>query len=139
MDHTQHLSHCEDCSLGGCASGGCSGCHFGEITLFREELMILLDLGQLAFLPILTRSENQGPVYAPAYPYSQGETPSFSDLIRSLNQKGLLTIDPDIPLENADYGSFASDGALRRGSLALTAKGQEVLDWISPKDLESPL
>jgi hypothetical protein len=112
---------------------GCSGCSF-EVILCREEVSILLELAKYAFLPIIQIVEHEAIQYLPTPEYRQAAPENFSEIILSLEQKHLVTIDPNIPLSNADYGSIAEDKKARFGSLALTAQGQEALDWISPLD-----
>lgn len=115
--------------------GGCSGCcGGGELTLCREEVRVLLELAQFAFLPIVQTMMNGIPQYAPTSDYQQVIPENFSEIILSLEQKHLVTIDPDIPLENAEYGVSGGCKDVGCGSLALTSQGQEVLDWLSPSE-----
>jgi len=61
---------------------------------------------------------------------------NFSQVMLALQQKGLITIDPDLAMPNVSYGSWESKD-LHCGSIALTAKGQEVVDWLSPEEVLS--
>ena len=45
--------------------------------------------------------------------------------LRMLQRRGLVRVDADLPLPNADYGGFEG---WAHGSAALTARGQELLD-----------
>lgn len=90
------------------------------------------ELGRYAFLPIIVQSVGGEPVYRPLQTCSSDETLQFSWAAFSLAHKHLITIDPDLPLDNVSYGAAAQDRLLRCGSLALTAQGQEVLNWLPP-------
>jgi|GEM_PF-5474918 len=118
----------------GCQGHGCGACcGNGELILCREEVLLLLTLGQFAFLPVITKYENGEPYLVPIPEDTGRFSENFSDLVLSLESKRLITIDSDLPLQNANYGEEASV-RLRCGSLALTLQGQEVLDWISPDE-----
>ena len=125
-----------ECSNTGCTACSnteqCKGCcGSGELVLCKEEVCILLALAQLAFLPIIQKLVNGQAQYFPVPDDEQSMPKNFSQLIMSLEQKRLISIDPDIPLKNASYGPLASDETVLCGSLALTARGQEVLKWLS--------
>ncbi len=126
--HGGCAGNCSDTDCGGC--GSC--CGTGELTLYPAELSLLRELGQFAFLPIIGHSENGEPVYHPVNSIPDSLAAEFSQAAFSLAHKHLITIDPDLPLSNVSYGSAAQDNLLRCGSLALTAQGQEVLDWLPP-------
>lgn len=118
---------------GACAGsgGGCGACcGRGELLLCREELDILLELGQYAFLPIVQISREGEPHFLPLPADAERFPDTFSDLILSLERKQLIQIDPDLPLCNLSYGVV--DTHSRCGSLALTLQGQEALDWVAP-------
>lgn len=122
---------------GGCQGGGCgSCCGQSEVILCREELAILLSLGQYAFLPILTKYIDGEPHYVPIKEDISRFAENFSDLIQSLARKRLITIDSDISLCNTEYGVEHLPSMVRCGSLALTVQGQEVLDWVSLSETE---
>lgn len=115
-----------DKSCGGSGCGLC--CGRTELLLCREELDILLSLGQYAFLPVIQGSREGEPYFSPL-PADCAELPkNFSDLLFSLERKRLIQIDPDIPLVNADYGELLPQN--RCGSISLTLQGQEALDWV---------
>ena len=49
--------------------------------------------------------------------------------MQTLEKRGLIRIDYDIPLSGFDYAGY--DGCFRRGSLALTARGQAVIESLA--------
>ena len=106
------MSKCESC--GGC-SGGCSGCGL-ELELTEEEISFLHRLGECAFLPVIQEKE------APVFPEEAGK----ELLLQILEKKGLISLDYDKPLK--DYHTPAYDASPVRGSMALTKRGQDVLE-----------
>lgn len=124
-----------DQSCGPC--GGCSGCCGGELLLSKNEVSILLELAKYAFLPMIQITENEVKHYLPTPNYLDLlPEDDFSNSILSLERKHLVSIDPDIPLKNTDYGEIDGYTHARLGSLALTVQGQEALDWLSPSEFD---
>ena len=112
---------------GGCSScGGCSK----ELTLTREELDILHALGQIPFLPIARKADDMTPVYLEDQKFSKED---YSLLLRLLEKKGLISLDYDKPLGGFDMSAYA--GYPVHGSMALTARGQTVLDLLDKQGL----
>lgn len=105
---------------GNCAA--CGGCA-KQLTLTEMELHILRALGQIPFLPIARKADDMTPVYLEDTAYSQAE---YSLILQVLEQKGLISLDYDKPLSGMDMSDYAAFPV--RGSMALTAKGQTVLD-----------
>ncbi len=104
--------NCEHC--GGCA---------GELVLSQPELDLMKDLGQNAFLPVARRWDDLTPVYLE----NDRETPEkYSLILQCLEKKGLILIDFFAPLKGADMSAYKDYPV--HGSIALTARGQEVLD-----------
>lgn len=125
-------------SEAGCQGSGCGACcSRGELLLCREEIVLLLALGQYAFLPVLTTYAGGEPRYAPIPEDATYFAANFSDLLLSLERKGLISLDSDMPLTNADYGKERSASTTLCGSIALTMRGQEVLDWVNLEKLDS--
>ena len=135
---TQHdtCAGCIGCgSEGQCGSAACGGClNKGELILCREEAMILLELSQFAFAPVVQEMQSEKLKYTSVWANILPDMSCFSDVIASLEQKRLISVDPDIPLSNVTYDPWAGDKTVRCGSMALTQKGQEILDWLSPAD-----
>ena len=115
------MSKCESC--GGC-SGGCSGCGL-ELELTEEEIGFLHRLGECAFLPVIQEKE------APVFP----EEPGKELLLQILEKKGLISLDYDKPLK--DYHTPAYDASPVRGSMALTKRGQDVLELMEYQGVRS--
>lgn len=132
MNHQSAQSSCSGCTASN-HSASCRGCFGGgELILCQEEVQILWKLGQFAFLPIVQKSVNGEVAYEPIPDEQEGLPENFSQLVSCLEQKRLITIDPDIPLSNVDYGPRESSSQVRCGSIAMTVQGQEVLDWLTP-------
>ena len=125
------ISPCGGCS--GCSSGehhGCGACCSGEVLLCNEEVAILSALAQLAFLPIACREAQSPPSYL-SVTDNFGLSPElFSQVIASLSFKGFISVDPDIPLSNVDYWIHHPEVGMHFGSIALTSRGQELLDFL---------
>jgi len=162
--------HCGDCA--GCGNGakeghqcGQSGCASGccrnrEITISEAEIGFLLLLAQLPFLPLArfvkksTKAEQPESVWlAPVYLNSLNDSietvQETGSVLRALEEKRLITLDYDKPLQNGDYSLYKESklyidfcsavnesssltgfdlASLEYGSIALTSLGQEVLD-----------
>jgi hypothetical protein len=110
-----------NCS-GNCAS--CGGCA-RELVLSEQEISLLQMLGQIPFLPVARRADNMTPVCLESKELS-GEEGSL--VLQCLEKKGLISLDYDQPLTGADMTAYA--GYPVHGSMALTARGQEVLDLL---------
>lgn len=104
---------------GNCAS--CSGCA-RELELTAKELEFLNTLGEVAFLPVARTMGDLTPVFP------ENPTQESSLLLQCLEKKGLISLDYHLPLKgysHPDYDRFPI-----RGSLALTERGQQVLELI---------
>lgn len=110
-----------NCS-GNCAS--CGGCA-RELVLSEQEISLLQMLGQIPFLPVARRADNMTPVCLESKELS-GEEGSL--VLQCLEKKGLISLDYDQPLTGADMTAYA--GYPVHGSMALTARGQEVLELL---------
>ena len=109
---------------GNCAS--CSGCA-RELELTGAELDFLNTLGQVAFLPV---ARNMGDLN-PVFPENPGE--DFSLLLQCLEKKGLISLDYDKPLRGFDMAAYK--GYPVHGSMALTARGQGVLEMMETQGI----
>ena len=113
------MSGCGNCG-GNCGScGGCGGC----LELTEGEVKMLLTLGQIPFLPVARRMDDDAPVYLEDSAYSREE---YSLILGCLEKRGLISIDYDKPLKSFDDHAYAAYPI--RGSFALTQRGQQVLD-----------
>ena len=103
---------------GNCSS--CSGCA-RELVLTRQEIDFLDLLAQYAFLPVARTLGDLTPVYL-----EDGNREEMSLLLQCLEKKGLISLDYDKPLAGFDESAYAAWPV--RGSMALTERGQKVLE-----------
>ena len=98
----------------------CSGCA-RELVLTRKEVDFLNVLGQYAFLPVARSMGDLTPIYL-----EEGDREEMSLLLQCLEKKGLISLDYDKPLGGFDETAYAAYPI--RGSMALTERGQKVLE-----------
>ena len=110
--------------MGSCSGncGNCGGCA-GELVLSQPEVDFLNDLAENAFLPVARSAGDNTPVYLED---DKNTKEQYSLILICLEKKGLISIDFDQPLSGADMSAYG--GYPIHGSIALTARGQEVLD-----------
>lgn len=113
---------CDNCS------GGCGGCA-RELTLTEGELELLQKLAQIPFLPIARKIDDATPIYLEDTDHPLEE---YSLILQLLEKKSLITLDFDRPLKNhvpcPDYPIH--------GSMALTARGQRVLELLELQGID---
>lgn len=121
------MSGCGNCS-GNCEScGGCSG----ALVLTEGEISLLRLLGQIPFLPVARKADDMTPIFLEYSDYSREE---YSLILQCLEKKNLISLDYDQPL-----GSYADPGYAPfpvHGSMALTRRGQDVLDLLELQGVE---
>ncbi len=105
-------------------SGTCGGCA-RELLITQEELDFLRELGQVAFLPVARKMGDLTPVYLETGTQAQDQ---YALLLQCLEKKGLISLDFDRPLKGFDDSAYAAFPI--RGSIALTERGQKVLDML---------
>ena len=81
--------------------------------------------GELAFLPAACTRTNETPVYLS----DLGGRAEISAAILALQVKRLISVDFALPLQGFDYAGYEDYPV--RGSMALTAAGQEALDSLN--------
>lgn len=111
---------------GNCSA--CSGCA-RELVLTEKEIAFLHTLGQYAFLPVARAMGDLTPVYL-----EEGERETMSLLLQCLEKKGLISLDFDKPLRDFDESAYAQYPI--RGSMALTEKGQKVLELMEYQGIQ---
>ena len=79
--------------------------------------------GQIPFLPVARRADDMTPVYLED---TEQTKEVYSQVLACLEKKGLISIDYDKPLAGFDMSAYK--GCPVHGSMALTARGQAVLD-----------
>ena len=113
------MANCNSCS-GSCEKcASCGGCRGNELVLTIAEVKMLEKLGQIPFLPVARHMGAE----EPAFP--EEDTPEMTLLLQCMEKKGLISLDYDKPLRGCDYGPYRI-----RGSLALTERGQKVLELL---------
>lgn len=117
------MEHCNNC-------GGCNGCQ-PSLTMTQPELDVLISLGQIPFLPVARTAADPAPVYLEEDTYSREE---YSLILQCLEKKGLIDLNFDHPLKNADYSAY--QGYPIHGSMALTARGQQVLELLERQGIQ---
>ena len=113
--------------MSGCGKccGNCGGC--GELVLAPGEIDMLKKLSQIPFLPVAREAHIDTPIYLGDDAYSKEDG---SLILRCLEKRSLITIDYDQPLKGFPY-----EGYPLRGSIALTAKGQEIVELMEIQGL----
>ena len=111
---------------GNCAS--CSGCA-RELVLTEKEIDFLNTLAMYAFLPVARTLGDLTPVYL-----EEGDREEMSLLLQCLEKKGLISLDYDKPLQGFDESAYAAYPI--RGSMALTERGQKVLELMEYQGLQ---
>lgn len=116
------MASCGSC--GGCTGdcGGCTGCA-RELTLTEKEISFLRYMAQIPFLPVARALGEDTPVYEDG-----GDSDENAVLLRCLEKKDLISLDYDLPLKNYAERWYVSRPI--RGSMALTARGQQVLELL---------
>ena len=94
-------------------------------------MRLLQSLGQYSFLPVARRADDMTPVYLEETDCTKEE---YSLILQCLEKKGLISIDYRQPLAGADMSAYT--GLPVHGSMALTAKGQTVLEMIEVQGLQ---
>ena len=112
---------------GNCSS--CSGCA-RELVLTQKEIDFLNILAQYAFLPVARSMGDLTPVYL-----EEGDREEMSLLLQCLEKKGLISLDYDQPLGGFDETAYADYPI--RGSMALTERGQKVLELMEYQGVET--
>ncbi len=116
-----NCGNCENC--GGCAK---------ELVLTQPEIDMLQTLGQFSFLPVARKADDMTPVYLEDTACTREE---YSLVLQVLEKKNLIDIDYDKPLPGANMSAYA--GFPVHGSMALTARGQAVLEMLDIQGIES--
>lgn len=117
--------------MGNC-NGNCSACSgcARELVLTEKEIDFLNNLGQYAFLPVARKMGDLAPVYL-----EEGEPEEMSLLLQCLEKKGLISLDFHRPLQGFDDSAYAAYPI--RGSMALTERGQKVLELMEYQGIQT--
>ena len=123
------MGNCESCG-GSCDKcNTCGGCGRG-LELTMEEIRFLQELGQYSFLPVARKASDMIPVYL-----ENGEENKalMSLVLQCLEKKMLIDISYD-PLPGADMSAYR--GYPVHGSIALTARGHQVLELLEVQGIQ---
>ena len=125
---------CGHNGCGVCCGGACSGCG-SALELTEEEVRLLRLFAEAPFLPVARLGEGEAETETPVFLEGEdGSLESTGAALMGLAQKGLITIDYDIPLENCDYAEYQEYPC--RGSMALTGRGQAVTELLDIQGIE---
>lgn len=113
---------CASCG-GNCAS--CGGCA-GVLELTEQEVAFLRKLEQIPFLPVARKASDMVPIYLED---AERSTEEYSLILQCLEKKGLIDIDYHAPLKGFDDSAYRAYPL--RGSMALTQRGQTVLELLN--------
>ena len=113
---------------GNCAS--CGGCA-RELVLTAWEVEMLRKLGQIPFLPVARKMSDDIPVFLED---TEETAENYSLILQCLEKRGLISIDYDMPLAGFDASAYAAYPI--RGSFALTARGQQVVELLEYQGVE---
>ena len=122
------MSGCGNCG-GNC--GSCNGCCGGQMELAEGEIRMLLMLGQIPFLPVARKMSDDLPVFLEETEYTPE---AYSLILQCLEKRGLISIDYDLPLKG--FAGKTYEGYPIRGSFALTARGQQVVELLEMQGIE---
>lgn len=122
------MSGCGNCS-GNCAS--CGGCT-GALVLTEGEIALLRQLGQIPFLPVARKADDMTPIFLE---YSDYPLEEYSLILQCLEKKNLISLDYDKPLTHFDTSAYAAFPI--HGSMALTQRGQSVLDLLELQGIDT--
>ena len=92
---------------------------------------VLQALGQYSFLPVARKADDMTPIYREESAYTEEE---YSLIIQLLEKKALIYLDYT-PLKGAKMGQY--QGYPVHGSMALTARGQQVLDLLEKQGIDA--
>ena len=104
--------------------GSCGGC-VRELVITPWEVEMLKKLGQIPFLPVARKMGDLEPVYLEDRDHTPEE---YSLLLQTMEKKGLISLDFAVKLKGFDDAAYAVYPI--RGSMALTARGQQVLEML---------
>lgn len=106
--------------------------HCGKsLSLTREEITVLNKFAQTPFISVARKTDDATPIYLEDQDFTAEE---YGIILTLLERKGLIRIDFDIPIKNADTSRYAAYPIV--GSTALTARGQQVLELLELQGAE---
>ena len=118
------MSKCGSCF------GNCGGCG-GAMELTAGEIRMLSRLAEIPFLPVARKMSDDIPVYLEDH---EETVEQYSLILQCMEKRGLISIDYDQPLAGFDATAYAAYPI--RGSFALTARGQQVVELLEIQGIE---
>ena len=109
--------------------GSCGGCA-KELVITPWEIEMLQKLGQIPFLPVARKMGDLEPVYLEDNDHTPEE---YSLILQTLEKKGLISLDFAVKIRGFDDSAYSSYPI--RGSMALTQRGQQVLEMMEIQGL----
>ena len=109
--------------------GNCGGCA-RELVLTAWEVEMLRKLGQIPFLPVARNMGDLNPVFLEDSDHSVEE---YSLILQTMEKKGLISLDFAEKIRGFDDAAYSAYPI--RGSMALTMRGQQVLELIELQGL----
>lgn len=109
--------------------GSCGGCA-KELVLTEPEIVMLKKLGQIPFWPVARKADDMTPVFLEDSDYTKED---YSLILQLLEKKNLIDLDYSKPLSGFSMDAYA--GYPVHGSMALTARGQSVLELLDLQGL----
>ena len=120
------MSGCGNCcgNCGSCGGGSCMELTMGEVEMLEN-------LAQFAFLPVARKLGEDIPVYLED---TKRPAEEYSLILQCLEKRELISIDYDAPLKG--FHDPAYDACPVKGSIALTQRGQQVLEIIEIQGID---
>ena len=118
------MSKCGSCC------GNCGGCG-SAMELTAGEIRMLFKLAEIPFLPVARKMSDDIPVYLED---SDETVERYSLILQCMEKRGLISIDYDQPLAGFNDAAYAAYPI--RGSFALTARGQQVVELLEIQGVE---
>ena len=116
---------------GNCGScGSCGGCA-KELVITPWEVEVLEKLGQIPFLPVARKMGDMDPVYLEDRDHTVEE---YSLILQTMEKKGLISLDFAVKIKGFDDSAYAAYPI--RGSMALTQRGQQVLEMLELQGIQ---
>ena len=98
------------------------------MVLTEREINLLECLAQIPFLPVARKADTMDGVYL-----DEPAEDKWTPVLACLEKKGLIDVDYHAPLSGFDYGAYK--GYPVHGSMALTARGQSVIELMQLQGL----
>lgn len=112
--------------------GHCGGCCGRSLELTAAEIRMLEQFSIYSFLPAAKNAADEYPTYLEENEYSIEE---YGIILTLLEKKGLISIDYEKTLKNADLSAYEGFDCI--GSMALTARGQQVVETLELQGIEA--